>query len=257
MPEPRGRTLPLNGPRAFIADLVHFAKKVPTVPVSRVMDLSGLVEPRRGHPDRPSWALLFMKAFAMVARDHAPLRRSFIPYPWAHLYEHPQSVCSLAIERTYQGEEGIFVGLFRSPETQSLSELKRSLDWYRQSPLDEIGFYRQMLRVSRYPAPIRRFLWWSSLELSGFTKAKRLGTFGLSSYGSLGAEQVHPISPLTTTLTFGPIDPVSSRVTVKLVYDHRVLDGAWIARRLGEIEQVLAGPIREELLGPIPAAIGA
>jgi hypothetical protein len=102
---------------------------------------------------------------------------------------------------------------------------------------------------------VRRFLWWSTLNISGFKRCKRFGTFGLSTYGSLGAEQLHPISPLTTTLTFGPIDPVAGRVIVKLIYDHRVLDGAFVARRLKEIEETLNGAILDELLqdpGPSP-----
>src|SRR5262249_24698583 len=62
-----------------------------------------------------------------------------------------------------------------------------------------------------------------------------------------GAEQVHPISPLTTTFTYGPIDPATGRIVVKLIYDHRVLDGAYIARRLQDIEDTLNGPILDEL----------
>jgi hypothetical protein len=83
--------------------------------------------------------------------------------------------------------------------------------------------------------------------MSGLKRSKRFGTFGLSSYGALGAEQIHPISPLTTTLTYGPIDPVTGRVIVKLIYDHRVLDGAYVARRLRDVEDVLNGPILDEL----------
>jgi hypothetical protein len=79
-------------------------------------------------------------------------------------------------------------------------------------------------------------------------RAKRFGTFGLTSYGALGAESLHPISPLTTTLTFGPIDE-SGDVVVKLIYDHRVLDGAYVARRLRDLEASLQGPILDELRG--------
>lgn len=254
MPEPRGRTLPLSGPRTFVNDLLHHAKAIPTVPVSRGMDLGPLIAARREHPARPSWSLLFMKAFAMVAAEHAPLRRAWISVPSPRLYEHPQSVCALAMEREYQGEPGVFVGLFRAPECQTLAELQHWLDWYKQTPLEELGFFRQALRISRLPRPIRRFLWWSTLEVSGFKRAKRFGTFGVSSYGALGAESLHPISPLTTTLTYGPIDPATGRVNVKLIYDHRVLDGAEIARRLGDVEAALRGPILDELHEPPAAA---
>src|SRR5262249_60928278 len=93
-----------------------------------------------------------------------------------------------------------------------------------------------------------------TLKLSDYKLCKRIGTFGLSSYGNLGAENLHPISPLTTTLTYGPVDPDKGQVVVKLIYDHRVLDGAYIARRLGDIEEALTGPVLEELRGG-PAAM--
>jgi hypothetical protein len=144
--------------------------------------------------------------------------------------------------------------LFRAPEQQTLAQLQQSVEWYKNETLEKVGFYRMALRFSQAPTPVRRLLWWSTLNVSGYKRCKRFGTFGLSSYGSLGAEQVHPISPLTTTLTYGPIDPVTQQVVVKLIYDHRVLDGAYIARRLRDLEEALNGPILEELRGG-PAAM--
>ena len=32
--------------------------------------------------------------------------------------------CALAIERTYQGEQGVFVGMFRAPEGQTIGQLQ-------------------------------------------------------------------------------------------------------------------------------------
>ncbi len=255
MHEPKGRYLPLAGPRRFIGDLVHFAHRIPSAPVSRTIDLSALVEPRVEHPSRPSWAAVFMKAYALVGAAHPPLRRSLLEFPWPRLYEHPWMNCALAIERTYHGEEGVFVGLFRAPENQSIAQLQNSVSWYKNETLEKVGFYRMALRFSQAPTPIRRLLWWGTLNISGYKRCKRFGTFGLSSYGSLGAEQLHPISPLTTTLTYGPIDPATHRVVVKLIYDHRVLDGSFIARRLRDIEDTLNGPILEELRGGAIATI--
>ncbi|MFO0960361.1 MAG: hypothetical protein U0800_23485 [Isosphaeraceae bacterium] len=246
MHEPKGRILPIPAPRRFIIDLVHFASQIPTVPVSRGMDVSPLFDARERHPGRPSWVVIFMKAYSMVAASHPPLRRALLRFPWSRLYEHPQSTCAMAVERRYRGEDGIFVGLFRAPEMQSLQQLQKALDFYKLAPLERVGFFRQALRVSSTPTPIRHLLWWSTLNISGFKRAKRFGTFGLSSYGSLGAESLHPISPLTTTLTYGPIGEDGS-VNVKITYDHRVLDGAYVARRLRDVEDTLYGPILEEL----------
>jgi hypothetical protein len=250
----RGRYLPLAGPRRFIGDLVHFAHRIPSAPVSRTMDLGALAGRRTQHPSRPSWACVFMKAYALVGAAHPPLRRSYLEFPWPRLYEHPWMNCALAIERTYRGEEGVFVGLFRAPEQQTLAQLQHWVEWYKNEALEKVGFYRMALRFGRVPKPIRRMFWWGTLNVSGYKRCKRFGTFGLSSYGALGAEQIHPISPLTTTLTYGPIDPATQHVVVKLIYDHRVLDGAYVARRLRDIEEMLHGPILEELRGG-PAAM--
>jgi hypothetical protein len=246
MHESKGNSLPITGPRQFIIDLIHFARQVPSTPVARTVNVSELVKARSEHPARPSWQVLFMKAYALVGSKNPPLRRALLQFPWAHLYEHPWMNCALAIERSYEGEPVVFVGLFRAPEKQTLGQLQDALIWYKHQPLDQVGVYRQALRVSRAPLPVRRLLWWSTLNVSGFKRAKRFGTFGLTSYGALGAESLHPISPLTTTLTFGPISPAGD-VVIKLIYDHRVLDGAYIARRLRDIEVALNGPILKEL----------
>jgi hypothetical protein len=217
------------------------------------LNVSGLQEARARRVDRPSWACLFMKAYALVGAEHSPLRRAYLEFPWPRLYEHPWMNCALAIERQYQGEEGVFVGIFRAPERQTLTQLQQALSWYKNESLEKVGFYRQALRFSHVPTPVRRMFWWGTLNLSGYKRCKRFGTFGLSSYGNLGAENLHPISPLSTTLTYGPIDRVTGQVVVKLIYDHRVLDGAYIARRLLDIEEVLNGRIRDELhLGQEP-----
>jgi hypothetical protein len=189
-----------------------------------------------------------MKAYALVGAEYPALRRSYLEFPWPRVYEHPWMNCALAIEREFQGEVGVFVGIFRAPEQQSLGQLQQALEWYKNERLEKVGFYRQALRFSHIPTPVRRLFWWATLNLSGHKRCKRFGTFGLSSYGNLGAENLHPISPLTTTLTYGPIDLASGHVIVKLIYDHRVLDGAYIARRLCDIEKTLNDCIRDELL---------
>ncbi len=246
MREPKGVVFPLSVPRRLIVDLLHFARRVPSIPLSRLMDVSSLSAARRAHPARPSWSVIFMKAYAKVAMEHPPLRRALLEFPWQRIYEHPQTNCSLAIERNFDGEEGVFFGMFRAPEGQTIGELQRSLVEFKHLPLDEIGFFRRMIRISRFPTPVRRFLWSISLNVSGRARAKRFGTFGVTTLGGRGVEQVHPLSPLTTTLTFGPID-AWGKVTVKIIYDHRVLDGAYVARRLVDLEETLNGIVLEEL----------
>ena len=105
-------------------------------------------------------------------------------------------------------------------------------------PLERIGAFRHSLRISALPRPLRRLAWWFGLNVFGRKRAHFLGTYGVSTYSGLGAASLHPLSPLTTTLNYGVID-AAGNVDVRLIYDHRVLDGATVARALAELEEVL------------------
>jgi hypothetical protein len=102
------------------------------------------------------------------------------------------------------------------------------------------------MRLGRLPGFLRRFVFWQTLYLSGAKRATRFGTFMVSSYGSLGAEQIHPLAPFTTLLTFGPISS-TGEVVVKVIYDHRVMDGRTVARALCSLDEVLHNEIVAEL----------
>jgi hypothetical protein len=246
MHDQKGRTLPMSPPRRVVADLVAYARQVPSVPVERVMQVAAVRQARERLAVRPGWCAIFTKAYAIVAAAMPALRRSYLPYPWPRLYEHPINIASVAIERIYRGEPAVFFAHLRSPEQQSLLQLEEHLRRFKEAPLESIGLFRRALTVGRLPFPLRRMLWWIGLYGSGYKRARRLGTFGVSVYSSLGAESLHPLSPLTTTLNYGVIG-ADGRVRVRLIYDHRVLDGAEIARALAAMEQVLHEQILSEL----------
>jgi hypothetical protein len=228
--------------------MLHFAKRVPSIPVARTMNVAAIERVRIACATRPSWTSLFMKAYSLVCQRRPSLRWALIPWPWEHIYEHPISVCGAVIEREHLGENILLGVQIRAPENKPLPEIDEYLQRVKETPIDQIGYYRRVFFMARMPKWLRRFMWWQTLCISGYKRAKRLGTFGLSSYGRLGAEQIHPLGPLTTLLTFGPISPTGD-VVVKLVYDHRVLDGADIARSLAEIEKVLHTELSQELQG--------
>src|SRR5262249_29165943 len=115
-----GHKLPLSLPRRWICDLLHFATKVPTVPVQRRINVRAVVEARSRLAQRLSWAAIFLRAYALVARDVPELRRYYLSFPWPHLYEFPYSIASVAIERQWQGHNAVFFAHLRSPETQTI-----------------------------------------------------------------------------------------------------------------------------------------
>jgi hypothetical protein len=232
-----------------VVELMALSRSTPTVVVERRMSLAALVAARRTWPNRPAWSTIFVKAYATVAARWPVLRQSYMSFPWGRLYEHPISVASVAVERTVDGEDVIFFAQVRSPEEKSLAELEAFLRQCKEAPLETIGPFRRELRLARTPWPLRPLVWWVASNFSGKQRAQMLGTFGLTSLGSLGAGVLRVISPLTTNLHFGIMDERGD-LDVRLSIDHRVLDGATAARALIELEEVLVSEILEELRSP-------
>ncbi len=242
--ESRPRRVRLSCNRALVVDSCHYARRIPLFPIERQLDLARLAELRTRAPRRVSWSVLFLKGFALVAARHAALRQTFFRWPWPHLYEHPLSVATLAISRQYLGEERLCWGVFSAPERASLAELQERLDRYQSDPVEKA--FRRQVQLSRMPGPLRAIGWRLSLDFSGVKRAKRLGTFSMSSVAGQGAvNRFHP-TILTSSLSYGPLDS-AGRALVTLICDHRVLDGKLAATALQELETVLQTTVADEL----------
>jgi hypothetical protein len=241
----RGRYLKISLPRRWIADLLHFARQVPTVPVERIFNL-GQVRQSRQAADI-SWPAIFLKAFALTGRQHPELRHAWIKYPRPRLYEHPFTVASVAVERTFAGEPAVFFAQIREVDFASLRFIDGFLKRIKQDPVESNAIFRRAIRLAKLPVGLRRLIWWLSLNWSGEKRAKRMGTMGLSVYASLGASSLHPLSPLSYVLNYGVMDD-AGKMVVRLIYDHRVADGATIARALATMEQIMLKNIQGELI---------
>lgn len=241
----RGRAIRLSVPRRLVIDLLYFAAAIPTVPVQRRMSLGPLVEARAACRERPRWTAIFAKGYALVAREFPVLRRVYLKIPWPHLYEYPASNAYIVVERDYQGEPSLFSTVIEDPAARSLTDLGNMLRRAWTAPIDEIEEFGLLLTLGRFPRPLRRLLMWLVLNI-GALRASFYGTFGLSVYSALEAESLHPIMPMTASLNYGVIGSDGS-VNVRIIYDHRVVDGATVARALARLEEVLNTAVVEEL----------
>jgi hypothetical protein len=248
MPHQRkiGRTLSLSLPRRLVVDLMRLAHKTPTVVVGRSMNLASVVAARTAASPRIGWAALFLKAYGLVAAARPDLRRCYLGWPLPRIYEHYENVASIAVEREYEGENSVFMAVRNHPEQLPLPALEEWIGSLKTMPFADVPSFRRALRLSRLPRPMRRLLLWAAWTTHGRLHAKSIGTFGLTAVGGSGGSLTRVLSPLATTVSYGPVEPDGS-VDVILTFDHRVLDGGPAARALGELENALIGPVRAEL----------
>ena len=122
----RGRRIALSPPRRLLTDLSHLARGFPRATLLTRINVAALVEPR--DQARIPWPVVFAKAYALVAAGSPPLRRVYVKLPWPHLYELPQSVASIIVERDWphdgdSDEKALFLGRLKAPDTATLPNL--------------------------------------------------------------------------------------------------------------------------------------
>jgi hypothetical protein len=237
----------LSIPRRIVADLMYFSAGLPWIVAQRVMALGEARAARQAHPERPTWTALFTKAFAIVADEFPELRRAYVRLPWPHLYEYDVSAASVAVERRFGDEPGLAFVRIKEPGALPLVEIGRLIRAGTTDAHAASRHFQLTMSVAALPLPLRRMAWWTMLNLPR-VKGNYLGTFGLSTVAALGTEILQPRAPLTTVLTYGVIDD-DGTVAVRAVFDHRVLDAMTMARALNRLEDVLNGPIADELRG--------
>jgi hypothetical protein len=231
--------------RQCIVELMHLARKVPLVTAERRMNLAPLVQARVDAAIRPTWTVIFSKAFALVAARRPELRRAYMSYPWPHLYQHPGSIASIIVERNVDGEQVPVQFRIRNPESMALIQLNEAVQRAKLGPVSEIKEFRRMKLLGNLPFPLRRLLWRMGYHWSGGKRAHYFGTFALSSPASAGAGLTTILSPVACTLHYGLFD--EGRLDVWLTFDHRVLDGAPVGRALADLEETLLSDLLVEI----------
>lgn len=211
-----------------------------------MMDVAAVATERKKIAHPPAWVMLFTKAYAMVAARRPELRRAYLPFPCPHLFQADESVATVAIEREYDGEPAVFFGHVRHPEQQSLRQLTQHLHRWRTHPVEHIRSFSRLIRYSRWPWPLRRAAWWYAANVSRRSRIRVFGTFGVSVTAGDGASALNLISPLSTSVNYGVLTP-DHTLPVRVHFDHRVMDGAPVARAVAELEEVMNTAIVAEL----------
>src|SRR5438270_419028 len=83
-----------------------------------------------------------------TAARHPEFRRALLPFPWPHLYEHPDNVANVSIERRYHDEDVVLFVQVRRPERRPLAELDAIIHACKDGPVESVKFFRRAIRLS-------------------------------------------------------------------------------------------------------------
>ncbi|HEX3117081.1 MAG TPA: acyltransferase [Bradyrhizobium sp.] len=242
----RGTVRKISIPRRLVADLMHASIRVPFVSLSRPLDLRQLLEARALAARPPGWAAIFVKAFALVAKEQPILRTLYVKWPWPGFYELPRSIAMVAIARVEDGEDCVLPQKVTAADELPLREVDAQIRLAKDAPVSAVPAFRKMLRVTGMPLLLRRAMWQIGLNF-GRQRANWFGSFGITSVAAYGAGELHALSPGPFILSYGAVKDRTIDVVIR--WDHRITDAALIAKALTRLEQVLNGEIATELRG--------
>ena len=239
-----GRRLGIPHQRRLTCDLLWFNRSVPLCGHDRIFRLSELAEFRAETPRRISWSALFIRAFGLVAQQCPELRQTWYRWPVSHLYQHPVNVATLTVHRRWRDEPWLFWGQISEPESLTLEVIQQHIDRFRDDPVTRV--FRKQTKLARLPTVLRRLIWWWNIHIATARRADRLGTFFVSTLSGKKTEIQIPPSIHTGCLTFGPVDR-NGDCRVTLAYDHRVMDGSFVADVLELLETIMTRQMPAEL----------
>jgi hypothetical protein len=241
----RGTVRKITTPRRIVIDLMHASIRVPFVSLARPLDVRLLSEARAQAAMRPGWAAIFVKAFAVVAKEQPVLRTLYVKWPVPSFYELPRSVAMVAIARVEDGQDCVLPQRITAPDEMPLDQVNALIRHAKDAPIDEVPAFRKMMRATRLPLPLRRLFWTIGLNF-GRQRANYFGSYGVTSVSAYGAGELHAMSPGPFVLSYG-VEKPDHTIDVVLRWDHRITDAALIAKVLNRLEQVLNTEIAGEL----------
>jgi len=224
----KAKVIPLTGMRKTIAKrLAYSAQTAVHVPITAEVDVSETVkfyenlgpEVEEKAKTRLSYTDILVKAVAKALREH-PMVNSILEGEQIRLMDNINIGIAVALE------EGLIVPVIREADKKSIFEI----------------------------AAARKELVEKARQGKLLTRETTDGTFTISNLGMFGVDTFAPIinPPESAILGVGRIvkkpvvvnDQITIRsvMTLTLVFDHRVIDGAQAARFLQSINQILENP---------------
>lgn len=241
----RGTVKTISPLRRLIIDLMHASRNIPFVSLARTLHIRPLLEARAALARPPGYAAIFVKAFAIVARDEPVLRTLYAKWPLPCFYELPRNVAMVAIARVEKGEACVLPQRVCHPDALPLADVDAVIRTGKEAPIDQVPMFRKILLASRLPLPLRRLAWAVGVNF-GRQRGNYFGNFAVTGVAACGGGELHALSPGPYILSFDVVKPDQS-IDVIIRWDHRVTDAALIAQTFSRLEQVLNGEIAAEL----------
>ena len=243
------RAQKLDPYRFLVWALLEESRAFPLVHHIFEIDFTGVDKFRAGYEEetgrRPSYVACTLFAISRVLKQHPKFNSYLRTFPTTRLTTYDDVDIVFTVERWEDGKPFVFLDRIREADKKGLNAFIERL---QEASRRSVAEYRRRMMtdyVLRIPRFLRRPLY--KIFIAAYPERMKLifGTTSFTSAGKFGTTIIIARAPRTATFTLGLIrkrpivrdDKVVAANTgyVTISYDHRVADGAEVARLGNEL----------------------
>jgi pyruvate/2-oxoglutarate dehydrogenase complex dihydrolipoamide acyltransferase (E2) component len=242
--------------RRLITDLLHEARRKNNIHEFFEADITDFMAWRaEAGPQACSVTSFILACLARAVRDQ-PEMQAYRSAFGGKLIIFDDVDVSYTVEKVIDGEPTAWAYMVRDAGQKPIREIETALQRAKTTPVEGTQTWRMASRLMRLPRPIRRLVWLGP-RYCPFLMKRYMGTVGLTSVGmfSKGGLTLLPLSPMTLTLSIGSIEQKITRrdgeyisrdiVSLCLIADHDIIDGAPLARFASGLRSRIADPTNQ------------
>jgi pyruvate/2-oxoglutarate dehydrogenase complex dihydrolipoamide acyltransferase (E2) component len=192
---------------------------------------------------------LYVKAVALALERNPEANAVLFKRPFGfRITQFDKVDVNLPITRVLEGRRVTFVGTIRNAASRSLAEIQREIVAYLRGPLDDSFAIRRILRFSRMPFWMARFVHWRMTWSPAFY-IRNVGSCALTYLEGGGYERLFPIAPTSVAFGIGTAEreavvrgdeiAIRRRLRCTLMVDNFVVPGLIAARLARDFKNLL------------------
>ncbi len=182
---------------------------------------------------------------------------TMLSWPWQRKITFDQTNVGVMVQKEVDGVDMTFMVVLKEVDKLTAEQVTEQLRYYSETPVEKIPDIQEALKIMRLPRFPRKWIMKAVANIPSL-RMKHWGSFCVTTVGKFGVDMQTPATGYRwPCFGFGLVkkravvinDQIQIRPTVYLscVFDRRVMNGAYTAKMIYRVKEILENPEKENL----------
>lgn len=232
--------------RRHTLHFLHEVRRIAAVFVDTEVDMTSVQRHRAA--GRYSFVTYVLHSTARVLARHPQANAAIRGRVMPRIARYPSVDGKLALDKRINGQRIVLAAVLPGLHEAGMDEIQQQVDHYRTGDPERMPEFAGARTLHRLPWPLGPVLFRLAVRPLR-TRARRLGTFAVTSLGHRAVDGFYSVGGTTITIGMGRVVDrpvvragqvvVAPVMRLSLTFDHRVIDGAEAADILTETKESL------------------